>query len=144
MSNTTKVLYALYVAIVLIVAGTARADEIYPIDIYQTPVQISHVGVDYHARELLVVGELPNPCYQEPKAELIKDSNAPNTFVIRLSSPIPTNMCVTKIKTYDTIISLPELAKAAQLNLEEKATYVIKTEGYPFEVVLVGSDLINN
>lgn len=142
MSNTTKVLYALYVAIVLIVAGTARADEIYPIDIYQSPVQISHVGVDYQTRELLVAGELPNPCFAEPTAQLVKDADSPNTLIIRLTSPIPTSMCVTKIKNYDKIISLPELAKAAQLNLEEKSSYVIKTEGYPFELVLVGSDLI--
>ena len=142
MSNTTKVLYALYVAIVLLVAGTAKADEIALLGTEQIPISISHVDVDHESLELLVAGHLPNPCYPNPSAHLTQDPENPNTLVLHLSSPLPINMCVTRIKEYNTVVSLPALVRSAQLNLEDKALYVIKTEGYEFELPIAGSELL--
>ncbi len=147
MSNKTKVLFVAYIFAVLFFAGTARA-EINPTELavtyakMQAPVQISQVNLDPQALQLFITGNLPNPCFSEPYAQLTPDLDNPNTLIIRLSSPIPTSMCVARVKPYRTVVSLPALAQAAQIRLHDKGTYLLKTEGYPFEMMINASDLL--
>jgi hypothetical protein len=135
--------YVLFVGSVLLASALARADVKIPYSevAYQTPIQIEQVTADYANLELLLAGTLPNPCFSAPTAILIPDAKAPNTFVIRLLSPLPTGMCVSQIKPYATVVDLPTLARASQLSFENKAVYVIRTEGYDFEMQVSGADL---
>lgn len=145
MSIKTKVLYVLYVAAVLLFAGTVRAEEVpfqqFTEVEYHSSVPVTDVAVDYQALNLLVAGHLPNPCFTTPSAQMTQDTENPSTLIVRLSSPTPNSLCVSQIKPYKTIVNLPELARAAQLNLENKALYLIKIVGYPFEMQVAGSAL---
>ena len=147
MKTRTKVLCALYVVAVLLFAGTVRAQgfqsEVISMASMQTNVPISQVALSTEGLELLIAGTLPNPCYGKPSAQLVQDPLAPHTLVLRLSSPIPTSMCVTKVMPYKTLVNPPDLAQAAHLQLSDKGVYLLKTEGYPFEIQINASDLMN-
>ncbi|NJM10288.1 MAG: hypothetical protein HC883_05360 [Bdellovibrionaceae bacterium] len=108
----------------------------------QTRIQIQAVAVDQVNLELMLGCFLPNPCTANPSATLVQDDNSPNTLILRLSSPIPTDLCVSKIVDHSTIVNLPVLAQNSQVGLNDKAVYVIKTEGYDFEMQVLGSDLM--
>lgn len=140
--------YTIYALTVLLFAGFARAETVTLMKVvnsgpqkFRSPVQISEVGVDIQNLKLSIAGRLPNPCFQDPSPVLIQDKNNPNVLVLRLISPVPTNACMARIKDYDTVVSLRQLAQAAELPLEDKALYVIHTEGFDFSLPVSGQDL---
>ncbi len=141
------IIYTIYALTVLLFAGFARAESLMNVvngdQKFRSPVSISQVGVDMQAMRLAIAGRLPNPCYQDPSVLLIADKNNPNTLILRLISPTPTNSCMARIKNYETIVSLRQLAQASELPLEDKALYVIRTEGYDFSLEVSGQDLKN-
>ena len=141
------VAYTLYVVIVLLISGLARAnaatlDSVQIQTQYQTPVQISQVTLDASKSELIVAGSLPNPCYGQPSVMLTQDSVQPNVLILRLSSPSPMNACVSRVKYFNAPIELPRLIQAAHLNLDVNVNYTLKVEGSEFELPLPGADLL--
>lgn len=141
-----KLAFILYVGCVLMFSAFARAELAMPFVVaaanFQAPVAIDAIGVDEANLELQIEGYLPNPCFSSPNATLVQDINNPNVLVLRLTSPVPTDMCVSRRADFRTIVNLPVVAQNSQLNLADKAVYVIKTEGYEFEMQVLGSDLM--
>lgn len=136
MTITTKVLYTLYVAAVLLFAGTARANEL-------TNLKIDEVVFHDESLVLDVKVSLPNPCHSLPQAELVQDSQSPNTLILRMTSQLPLGgFCISKVKPVTAVVSLPELVQSAQLDVEKDAAYLIKAEGSPFEMIVLGSFLL--
>ena len=139
-----KLTYTLYVVSVLLISGLARANAsaLDPVQIlYQSPVQIGQISADAAKLELLIAGSLPNPCYGNPSAMLTKDLQDPTVLILRFSSPIPMNLCVSQVKYFSTTVDLALLAQASQINLEDKAMYLIRTEGFDFEMQIPGFSL---
>ncbi len=141
------IIYTLYVVTVLLFSGFARANTLMSLvnadEQFRSPATIYNVGVDHQTLDLEISGYVPTPCYQEPSAVLIQDKNDPSTLILRLVSPIPTAFCIQRIKDFSTIVSLRQLAQASQLPLEDKANYVVKTEGFDFSLPVSGQDLKN-
>jgi len=141
-----KLAFVLYVSCVLVFSAFARAEVAMPFvaaaSNLKTPVQIQEIAVDQVNLELLIGGFLPNPCFQLPSATLVQDIENPATLILRLSSPVPTDVCVSRTIDYSTIVNLPILAQNSQIGLDDKAIYVIKTEGHEFQMQVLGSDLM--
>jgi hypothetical protein len=139
--------YTLFVVSVLLVSAFARAEALNFAEFSAAApmklMNINQVTVDVTGTQLYIAGLLPNPCYQNPNPVLVPDANDPTMLILRLTSPLPTNNCVDRIKPYATIADLPALAQAAELQLDDKAVYVIKTEGYDFQTKIVGAELKN-
>lgn len=133
-------IYTLYALTVLLVSGFARAEGFEP---KKSNVQISEVGLDQQTMDLHVAGYVPNPCYQNPTAVMVQDKTDSNVLVVRLVSPIPTQMCIQRIKDYTTVVNLRQLAQASELPLEDKAIYQLKAEGSDFAIEVLGQDLLN-
>lgn len=142
----TKLVFILYVGCVLMFSAFARATEMRMPFVttasVQTPAHIEGVGVDQVNLELLITGYLSNPCVALPSASLTADINSPNTLVLRLSSPLPTKNCVSMTKDFNTVVNLPVLAQNSAISIEDKAVYLIKLEGYEFEMQVLGSELM--
>jgi hypothetical protein len=141
------VAYALYVVIVLLISGLARANAMQISSMqtvqtqYQTPVQVSQVALDQSKAELQIAGSLPNPCYSNPSAMLTQDSSNPSVLVLRLSSPIPMDACISRVKYFDTNVELLKLVQASHLKLDGSAVYTLKVDGSEFSLPVSGSDL---
>jgi hypothetical protein len=144
------VAYTLYVVIVLLISGLARANAM-PISTmqtggkqtqYQTPVQVSQVALDQAKAELQIAGSLPNPCYADPSALLTQDLSNPSVLVLRLSSPIPMDACISRVKYFDTNVELLKLVQASHLKLDGKTVYTLKVDGSEFALEVPGSELI--
>lgn len=140
-----KVAFIVYVGCVLAFSAFARAEVAMPFSKasnFQAPIQIEDVAVDKTNLELLIGGFLPNPCSQVPSATLVQDLENPGILILRLSSPVPTDVCVSRTIDFSTVVSLPVLAQNSQINLDAKADYVIKADGSNFEMLVHGSDLM--
>lgn len=130
--------YAIYALTVLLVSGFARAEGFEP---KRSPVQIVEIGLDQQTMDLHVAGYVPNPCYQDPTAVLVQDKSNPSTLILRLISPIPTQMCIQSLKDYSTVVNLRQLAQSSELPLEDKAVYLLRAEGSDFQIEVLGQDL---
>ncbi len=141
-----KIAVILYVGCVLAFSAFARAEEMsmpfVTAAIKQKPAHVQDVAIDPVNLELLINGYLSTPCEAIPSATLIPDLNDPNVLILRLSSPVPTNNCVSMTKDFSKLVSLPVLAQNSALNVEEKALYLIKMEGFAFEMNVLGSELM--
>lgn len=140
-----KLAFILYVGCVLVFSGFARAEMVMPFSKnsnFTTPIQIESIAVDQVNLELLIRGFLPNPCTQMPSAMLVQDLENPMVLILRLSSPVPTDVCVARTVDYSTIVNLPVLAQNSRIGLDDKALYVIKADGNNFEMQVLGSDLM--
>ncbi len=140
-----KVAFILYVGCVLAFSAFARAEVAMPfakMSNYQAPIQIQSVALDKTNLELLIAGTLPNPCYQSPSAMLVHDLENPNVLILRLSSPVPTDVCVSKTVDFNTVVNLPILAQNSQLTLEANAEYIIKADNNDFQLLVQGADLM--
>jgi hypothetical protein len=137
--------YALYVVVVLLISGLARANAATLESIqtqYQTPLQITQVSFDVAKSELMIAGSLPNPCYGNPSALLTQDPQSPNVLVLHLSSPSPKDSCISQVKYFNTGLALPVLVQASRINIEDILVYTLKVEGYDAEMKVLGSQLI--
>ena len=143
------VAYALYVVIVLLISGLARANAM-PIKgiesvvqtQYQSPAKISQVVFDASKSELVVAGSLPNPCFGNPSAMLTQDSSNPSVLVLRLSSPIPMDACISRVKFFTANVELAKLIQVSHVKLDSGANYTLKVEGSEFELPIAGSSLV--
>lgn len=142
-------IYTIYALTVLLFAGFARAESVTLMSVvngqdkFKSPVAISAVGLNQQNLNLHVEGRLPTPCHLDPSAVLIFDKNNPSTLIVRFISPSPTAACMFKIKPFETVVDLKQLAQASELLLDDKALYVIRTEGYNFSLEVSGQDLKN-
>lgn len=137
------IVITLYVACVLLFSGFARAESLFSANgEMMSPVAIDHVEIKHAEFALEIFGLLPSPCYKQPTATLVPDAENPNVLILRLSSPYPTMACIAPTARYETLVSLPALAQSSQIPLHNKAKYLIKTEGFAFEVEVLGSDLM--
>lgn len=142
------VAYALYVVIVLLISGLARAnattiDSMQPAQSqYSTPVQVSQVALDPAKGQLTIAGSLPNPCYMNPSAMLTQDATNPRMLVLHLSSPIPTDMCISRVKYFNSNVEISKLVEASRVNLDENSTYTLKVDGSEFALTISGAQLI--
>lgn len=137
--------YALYVVTVLLISGLARANAATLDQVetqYQTPVTIAQISVDAAKAELLIAGSLPNPCFGSPSAMLTQDTQNPNVLILRLSSPLPMNACISRVKYFTANVVLPLLAQASRVKLDSKTVYTLTVDGYEFEMKIPGSDLM--
>lgn len=141
------IVITIYVACVLLFSGFARAEGLFSTGVgvanYQIPVQIEHISLNAADVSLDVYGYLPNPCYSQPAASLVQDQQDPTVLILRLTSRAPTTHCVSPVVEVQTTVNLPYLAQSLQLPLENKAKYLVKTEGYEFTFEVLGSDLLN-
>jgi hypothetical protein len=135
--------YALYVVVVLLISGLARANAMtLETTQYFTPATIAQVSLDQSHARILVDGSFPNPCYGQPSAMMIQDPNQPNVLVLHLSSPTPMDECITQVKDFNTSVSLARLAESSQVNVDPKSTYTLKVNGSNFEAPIQGKDLL--
>lgn len=140
-------IYTVYALTVLLFAGFARANTLMNVangktdGKFRSTVAITEVGFNQQAMSIAIGGRLPNPCYQDPTAVLVMDKHNANSLILRLVSPTPTVDCMAMIKRFETEVNLPLLAQAAELPLDDKALYVIRTEGYDFALEVSGQDL---
>lgn len=138
------IIYTIYAATVLLFSGFAKAQSVMPVENNQNPrssVTIQEVLIDSQTLDLNVSGYVPNPCYQMPYAIMTIDHNKPQTLVVRLFSPAPTQFCIQRIQEYSTVVSLKQLAKSSQLPLEDAVVYTVRTEGHDFAIEVFGRDL---
>lgn len=143
--------YTVYVVTVLLISGFARANastfekfqQAQQQTQYEMPVAISQVALDQATGQLIVAGSLPNPCFIDPSALLTQDSHNPNVLVIRLSSPVPMNACVSRVKYFNSNVELVLLAQFSRVEIDAKATYLLKVDGSDFETQIPGSALLN-
>jgi len=139
------VAYALYVVTVLLISGLARANAstLDSIQInYQTEVQVSQVSLDSSKTALMIAGSLPNPCYENPSAMLTQDSDSPSVLVLRLSSPIPMDACISRVKYFTSSVELLRLVQASHVKLDSVVVYTLRVEGSEFELPILGSELM--
>jgi hypothetical protein len=137
-------IYGLYVAAVLVFSAFARAEVAMPYSKIlpkQAPVAITDVAVAPETMDLQIDGYLPNPCYPQPLITLVQDVENPNVLRLRLSSPVPTHACPSRIQKYSMTVNLPVLAQNSRLVLANKNAYVVKFEGFEYEMQVLGSDL---
>lgn len=141
-------IYTIFALTVLLFAGFARAETLMNVvngktdgQKFRSPVAITEVGFNQQNMSVAIGGRLPNPCFQDPTAVLVLDRNNPNTLILRLISPTPTVDCMARIKPFETEVHLPLLAQASELPLDDKALYIIRTEGYDFSLEVSGQDL---
>lgn len=140
-----KLAVVLYVGCVLVFSGFANAAMVMPFSkaSNQTkPVQIETIAVDQVNLELFIRGFLPNPCTQMPSATLVQDLENPAVLLLSLSSPVSTEICITRTVDYSTVVNLPVIAQNSQIGLDDKAIYVIKAQGNDFEMQVLGSELM--
>jgi hypothetical protein len=140
-----KLIYALYVAAVLLFSAFARAELAMPFSKIlpkQTPVTVTDVGFDEASFNLAIDGFKPNRCYPTPFAVVVQNQENPNVLKLRLTSPTPTNPCPSRIEKYSTVVNLPVLVQNARLVLEPNAKYVVEIEGYKYELQVLGSELM--
>lgn len=143
--NMKKIAFVIYVGCVLLFSAFARAELAMPfvaLKSDQTPVQIVAVGLDETTLHLEVDGYIPNRCFSIPSAALTQDLNSPNTLLLRLTSRPPAGPCTEKREKFETVVSLPAEAQKARLQLQDKALYVIKVEGFEYEINVIGSELM--
>jgi hypothetical protein len=139
------VAYALYVVVVLLISGLARANAATTDTVttqYGTPLQIAQISLDATRSELLIAGSLPNPCYGNPSATLTQDMQNPTVLTLHLTSPAPMHACVAQVKSFDTSLILPILIQASRINIENIVVYTLKVEGSEIEMKVLGSQLI--
>lgn len=140
-----KIAFVVYVGCVLLFSAFARAEMAMPFvtaSTNQPKVEIIAVGLDEVNLNLEVEGFVPAPCFAIPSATLTPDLNSPNTLVLSLTSPVPTGSCVAKREKFETVVNLPAEAQESRLSLDDKALYVIKVEGYEYEINVLGSELM--
>jgi hypothetical protein len=140
-----KVAFILYVGCVLAFSAFARAEVAMPFSknsAYTAPIQIESVAVDKANLELLIGGFLPNPCTQLPSAALVQDLENPAILILRLSSPVPTDVCVSRTIDFSTVVSLPVLAQNSNVVLDPNAVYIVKADGNDFEMQVQGAELM--
>lgn len=148
------IVIGLYVVCVLLFSAFAHAEGIFnPIYINsdKTIQQMQPASANIHIEDvqmadnysLEISGLLPSPCYKAPSASLTVDAQAPNVLILHLTSPLPTQACVSPVATYVTTVSLPLLAQKAGLALVKKAHYLVKTEGFNFAVEVTGAELLS-
>ena len=140
-----KAALILYVGVVLAFSAFARAEVSMPFSKnsnFPITVKIESVAVDKTNLELLIGGFLSNPCVEMPSASLVQDFENPSILILSLSSPVPTDVCVSRTIDFSTIVNLPVLAQNSRIELDPQADYVIKTEGNEFEMQVRGSELM--
>lgn len=140
-----KVAFILYVGCVLAFSAFARAEVMMPfsrVSGFASNVQIESVALDKNNLELLIGGFLSNPCAQLPSAHLVQDFENPALLVLRLSSPVPTDVCVARTLDFSTVVNLPVTAQNSRLDLDPQGVYVIKADGSDFELQVIGADLM--
>lgn len=137
-------IYTVYVAAVLLFSAFARAEMAMPFSTFLptlAPVAINEVAIAQETLDLKIDGHLPNSCYSEPSAVLVQDPENPNVLSLRLSSPVPTAICHARIQEYSKIVNLPVLAQNSQIVFANDAEYLVKIEGFDFELLVPGSAL---
>lgn len=142
-----KLAFVLYTVSILLISGLSRANAMTLTEAsahtkYQSPVTVVKVTPDLAHLDLRIDGSVPNPCYGQPAAMMTQDAKSPDTLIVRLSSTVPMDQCIWKMSDVTTVVALPLLAQASQLQLEEKALYLIKVEGSDFEMQVTGTDLL--
>lgn len=144
------IIYTIYALTVLLFAGLARAESLMSVvndgqNKFTSPVRITEVGFDTGRMLLHIDGTVPTPCHQVPSAVIVFDRKSPNTLVLRLISPRPTaDACIAKLQGFETAVDLRQLSQASELPLDDKARYLIRTEGYDFALEVNGQDLLKN
>ena len=137
-------IYTVYVAAVLLFSAFARAEMVMPFTKIlprQAPVAITDVAMMQETLDLRIDGYLPNACYTEPSAVLVQDVENPQVLRLRLSSPVPTTTCPSRLQDYSKIVNLPVLAQNSRLVFANGVEYVVKIEGFDYELQVLGSAL---
>lgn len=141
-----KIAFGLYIGCVLAFSAFARAEVRMPFFMASAEeasnVQIESVAVDPVNLDLMLTGYLPDPCHSTPTAFLVQDTKNPATLILKLSSFVRSEMCITRVEDYSTVVNLPVVAQNSRLTLDDKAVYMIKAEGHEFELEVMGSDLM--
>ena len=137
-------IYTAYVAAVLLFSAFAKAEMAMPFSTMLptlAPVAITDVAMMEETLDLRINGHLPNSCYSEPSAALVQDPENPNVLSIRLSSPVPTTVCPSRVQDYSKIVNLPVLAQNSQIVFANDGEYLVKIEGFDYELLVPGSAL---
>ncbi len=138
-------IYTVYVVAVLTFSAFARAEMSMPFSKVlpkQSSVKVTDVALDEANLDLAIDGKLPNPCYAQPFASVVQDHQNPGVLRLRLTSPIPTVTCPSRIQDYSMVVNLPVLVQNARLVIEPNAEYVVQIEGYKYEVQVLGAELL--
>lgn len=140
-----KALYTIYAVAVLLFAGFARAEvSLFHFAEAQrsATLPINDVRADYQRLVLEVTGSLPSPCYKQPVAQLEQSSQDPRVLILRLTSPTPIKSCIAPVTSFESRVLLPELAKRSRVKLNSDELYVLKTEGFDFQMQVTGIELL--
>ena len=72
----------------------------------------------------------------------MQDLENPAILILRLSSPVPTDVCVSRTIDFSTVVSLPVLAQNSNVVLDPNAVYIVKADGNDFEMQVQGAELM--
>ena len=132
-----KVAFGLYVAVVLLFSGLARAEAAQNFN----PI-IRNVMVAENVLALQINGVLPNPMTEQPVARLVQDLEDPSILILVLTAKHYEGISIAPVQNYSVTVSLPQLARDAGLEVTEKAIYILKVKGHDFQLQFSGSDLM--
>ena len=139
-----QIAYTVYVASILLISGLTRANAATMNSTqgqYQTPATITQVAMDMKKLEILVGGTVPTPCYANPSAILTQSLENPTVLTLRMTSALPIDLCIEKVKYFATSLELPLLVRASQISIDDGLVYLVKVEGHEFQFQISGSDL---
>lgn len=131
-----KVLFFTYIFAVLAISSHARADIA-----FETKAEIQQIAFDPATTALKVAGILPDPC-SIPSARLIQSRKSPLVLIVKLAAISGNDMCISVRSDYEKTVQLSALVKAALLEIDPQAVYLVKTSDYDFQVEVPGADLL--
>lgn len=138
---------SVYVTIVFLFSAFARADVSIPFSQFAfknseaSVVSVETVALDESTLDLIMTVRLPNPCFAPPTAEFLQNQEDPHVLVLRLTSPVNTEICIARTVRINTVVSLPIAAQTARLDLKRDSIYSIRIENYPIELRVSGEEL---
>jgi hypothetical protein len=142
-----RLAYILYVTCVLLIAGLARAHADVMAELVgsskQVDAYIQNISPE-GSFQLKIATLVPNSGYGHPVIELVRSSDQPNVLILKAVTSMPQDNKVfaQPLIPFTDVVNVVNLVEQAQLKLDLKQIYLIKTDSYPFAITVFGSDLV--
>ncbi len=134
-----KLFVLTYIIAVLLFAGFARAE-----DLRRTQLQILNIAENDNSRWTVhITGPLKNLCVRSPEAVLVQSEREPHVFILKVTARVTGELCAQAIAgPYSLKPDLRVLLQQTGAELVPNHVYMIKADGYPFEMQFTGADAL--
>lgn len=128
-----KILLLVYIAGALTASALAHAAIV---------VNVTSAQLDQQTLNLTVSMSLADPCLGQPMAQMTRSEKDPMVLNVEfVTQEFGSGYCVQRIVNSQTEVSLPMLAKAENISVDQKAIYTVRIKGSDYQYLVSGSDL---